>query len=434
MSPRRLTPFVMLEASSVLSAIASGMTYIVIPWLLLETTGSALLAGTVVAVKGIISFVVYPLSGTLVDNVGRRRVGIIADVLVAVTAGGFAMLGNGLGTSLWLIVAVTILGGVCEAPGFTARKSLVANTAEAGQIPLERANGIHEAIRGIGWIAGPASGSLLVALVGATNVFWIVGAGYLASVGALSLVRVSHTVTGADDRDRERGNFIAETWDGFRALRRDRALFILTAFIVILDAMYIPSEEIVLPAYFNERQDPVGLGLVISSMVLGVTIGALLFEFLAKRFLMSTVIRICVIGSCSILLLMAIFPPVFLFVIIGLVLGLVWGPINPLMSTMIQRRFPASIQGRVFGVQLAAFTMAPPVAMPIVGWLIELYGPQRVYLVQMIITFVLGFGVVLLPILKDLDRSAGVQDEPVRDDSAREKPPRQKPPRQKPAR
>jgi MFS family permease len=396
----------MLEVSSVLSAIASGMTYIVLPWIILEATGSALIAGIVVAIKGLVSFIVYPLSGTLVDNVGRRRIAIIADVLVALTAIGFALSVGAIGVTVVGTIAISVLGSLLEPPGFTARKALIVNTAESGQLSLERANGIHEAIRGIGWIAGPAAGSLFIALVGAGNVFWFVAAGYLLSVLCMSLIRVSHVVAGQDDRDDEKGGFIAETVDGFRALAGDRALFILTAFIVILDAMYIPSEEIVLPFYFNQRHDPIGLGLVISAMVLGVTAGSLLFEFLAKRMRMSTLIRICTIGSCSILLAMAIFPPVWLFVIIGFLLGLVWGPINPLLSTMIQRRFPAKLQGRVFGVQLALFTMAPPVAMPIVGWLVQTYGAQPVYLALMITTFVLGFGVMLLPVLRDLNRSA----------------------------
>jgi MFS family permease len=405
MSTRRLTPFVMLEASSVLSAVSSGMTYIVLPWIILEATGSALVAGIVVAIKGVVSFVIYPIAGTLVDNVGRRRIAIIADALVALTAAAFAFSAGMWGLSIILTVAISVLGSLLEPPGFTARKSLIINTAESGQIPLERANGIHEAIRGIGWIAGPAAGSLFIAWVGAGNVFWFVAGGYLLSLVCMSLIRVSHVVSGQDDRDEDKGGFIAETVDGFRALAGDRALFILTAFIVILDAVYIPSEEIVLPFYFNERHDPVGLGLVISAMVLGVTAGSLLFEFLAKRLRMSTLIRICTIGSCTILLAMAIFPPVVLFVVIGFMLGLVWGPIEPLLSTMIQRRFPAKLQGRVFGVQLALFTMAPPVAMPIVGWLVQSYGAQPVYFGLMIATFILGFGVVLLPVLRDLDRS-----------------------------
>ena len=395
----------MLEASSVLSAIASGMTYIVLPWLILEFTGSALAAGIVVAIKGLISFVIYPLAGTFVDNIGRRRIAIISDVVVALTAAGFALAAGVWGFSLALTITISVLGSLFEPPGFTARKSLIANTAEAGHLPLERANGIHEAIRGIGWIAGPATGSLLIAWVGAGNVFWFVAIGYLLSVACMSLIRVNHTVGGESDQDVDKGGFISETVDGFRALTQDRALFILTLFIVVLDAVYIPSEEIVLPFYFNERHDPVGLGMLISAMVLGVTTGSLMFEWIAKRWRMSTLVRFCAIASCTVLLAMAWFPPVWLFVIIGFVLGLVWGPINPLLSTMIQRRFHANIQGRVFGVQLALFTMAPPVAMPIVGWLVQSYGAQPVYLGLMITTFVLAFGVMFLPVLRDLDRS-----------------------------
>jgi len=413
MTTRRLTPFVMLEVSSVLSAISSGMTYIVIPWLILETTGSALLSGVVIAIKGIVSFVIYPIAGTLVDLVGRRRVAIVADAAVAVSAVLFVILSTSFGPNLAFLIGITLLGALFESPGFTARKALVANTALVGDVPLARANGLTESIRGIGWIAGPAAGSFSVALIGPINTFWVIGIGYLLSMVAVSCIRISHNVGGQSDLDDDRKGFLREAVDGFKALASDRPLAILVAFIVILDMVYIPAEEIVLPFYFNERQDPSSLGIVISSMVLGGTVGALLFEWMTKRFSIPAIIRFCVIGSCTLLLAISTFPPTWFFAITGFALGLVWGPINPLLSLLVQRRFPSAMQGRVFGVQLALWSVTPPIAMPFVGALVEQFGPQPVYFWLMFATFVMGLGIVFVPALAQLSqvREGGLGEE-----------------------
>lgn len=378
------------------------MSYIVVPWFLLQLTGSPLLAGIVTAAKGIIAFVVYPIAGTFVDRVGRRRVAIIADVLAALAAMMLPILSNVWGPSVVLIATVTVLGAAFEPPGFTARKALIANTAASGNLTLERANGIHESIRGLGWIGGPAIGSLAVAIVGPENSFWVIAGGFALSMVAVCFIRVSHDVDGETDIDSTSDGFFRETIDGFRALGRDRALLLLIIFWVILDIVYIPSEEIVLPYYFTQQNDPVGLGIVISSMVLGGTIGSLFFEVLLRRMPIPVMIRACVLICCTVLLAMAFFPPVWLFALIGFAIGLTWGPMNPLLAYLVQRRFPANIQGRVFGVQLALFSVAPPLVLPIVGALVEEFGPQPVYLVQMVATFILAIAVVFMPVLNRL--------------------------------
>jgi MFS family permease len=98
----------------------------------------------------------------------------------------------------------------------------------------------------------------------------------------------------------------------------------------------------------------------------------------------------------------------WLFAIIGFAMGLSWGPMNPVLSLLIQRRFPASIQGRVFGVQLAIFSAAPAIALPFVGALVEDFGAQPVYFVLVVSTFVLALAVVFLPVLNDFGRSSTV--------------------------
>ena len=408
MKPRRLAPFVLLEVSSVFEAIAGGMTYIIVPWLILDLTGSPLIAGLVTASKGVIAFVIFPLAGTFVDRIGRRRVAITSDILAAVTAMAFPLVTAAFGPSVGVAIVVTVLGAMFEPPGFTARKSLVANTAEAGNMTLERANGIHESIRGLGLIGGPAVGALALAAIGPQNAYWVVGIGFTLSFLAICFVRITHVVGGESDVDVPLQSFFRDTIDGIKALVRDKALFVLITFWVVLDMVYLPSEEIVLPVYFEGKGDPLGLGIIVSAMLLGVVVGSLFFEFLARRWSLPVLIRVSVLTCCTVMLTMALFPPVWLFAIIGFAMGLSWGPMNPVLSLLIQRRFPASIQGRVFGVQLAIFSAAPAIALPFVGALVEAFGAQPVYFVLVVSTFVLALAVVFLPVLNDLGRSSTV--------------------------
>ncbi|CAB4908376.1 unannotated protein [freshwater metagenome] len=398
----------LLEVSSVFEAIAGGMTYIIVPWLILDLTGSPLIAGLVTASKGVIAFVIFPLAGTFVDRIGRRRVAITSDILAAVTAMAFPLVTAAFGPSVGVAIVVTVLGAMFEPPGFTARKSLVANTAEASNMTLERANGIHESIRGLGLIGGPAVGALALAAIGPQNAYWVVGIGFTLSFLAISFVRITHVVGGESDVDVPLQSFFRDTIDGIKALVRDRALLVLITFWVVLDMVYLPSEEIVLPVYFEGKGDPLGLGIIVSAMLLGVVVGSLFFEFLARRWSLPVIIRVSVLTCCTVMLTMALFPPVWLFAIIGFAMGLSWGPMNPVLSLLIQRRFPASIQGRVFGVQLAIFSAAPAIALPFVGALVEAFGAQPVYFVLVVSTFVLALAVVFLPVLNDFGRSSTV--------------------------
>jgi MFS family permease len=86
------------------------MTFIIVPWLILDLTGSPLIAGLVMASKGILAFLIFPIAGTFVDRIGRRRVAIASDILAAVTAMSFPVLTATLGPSVAIAIVVTLLG------------------------------------------------------------------------------------------------------------------------------------------------------------------------------------------------------------------------------------------------------------------------------------------------------------------------------------
>ena len=87
----------------------------------------------------------------------------------------------------------------------------------------------------------------------------------------------------------------------------------------------------------------------------------------------------------------------------GLFLGLAWGPFSPLMNTLVQRRVPADVQGRVYGVQTSLFYAAPPVAFFLTGWSVETFGVQATYLALAVTLAVTSIGVLFVRSIRDID-------------------------------
>jgi MFS family permease len=163
-------------------------------------------------------------------------------------------------------------------------------------------------------------------------------------------------------------------------LWQDKLLRTITIAILIIAAVYLPTESVVLPTYFESLENPTGLGLVISALASGSAIGAFGYGWISKRVSRKNLARFTLIGSAVSIIPMAALPPLPILILSGFLLGLAWGPFTPLMSTLIQQRVPAEQHGRVFGVQTAVFYAAPPIGMVLSGLSVERFGVGSTYI------------------------------------------------------
>jgi MFS family permease len=168
---------------------------------------------------------------------------------------------------------------------------------------------------------------------------------------------------------------------GFQVLWRDKLLRTISITILILAAVYLPTETVILPTYFEDLENPAGLGFVISALAAGSAVGSFGYGWISARVSRRNLVRVTLIGSAISIVPMAFLPPLPLLIISGFLLGLSWGPFNPLISTLVQQRVPADQQGRVFGVQTAVFYAAPPLGMVASGLSVESLGVSTTYFV-----------------------------------------------------
>jgi MFS family permease len=407
--PPRLTPVILLEAANLASGVGNAIVMLTIPWLVLEKTGSAASAGLVAAVSSLPALLVAPLVGWLVDRFGRRVVSVVSDILSALAVASIplmAMLGD---LTFPAIVALAVLGATFDPAGYTARRSMLPDAAEAAGRSVDPLNGIHEGIFAIGWTVGPVVGAALIAAVGAEQSFWAPAVLFLIASACVAAMRVGDAGQSAR-AEAGAGKEPDLGWTsltrGFTALWRDRPLRLVTIAVVVLAAIYMPTESVLLPTYFERLGEPGSLGIVISALALGSMIGAFSYGWLSRRLRLSTIARLVLGGVALSIVPMALLPPLPVLAVAGFFLGLSWGPADPMMSTLVQTRIPPDEQGRVYGVQMSLFYAAPPIAMLIVGGAVEQFGLPTAYLALAALLALFSVAALLSSSVKDLDQRA----------------------------
>ena len=383
---KKKTPLVLHQVSNFASGLGNSIVMITIPWLILEETGSPAFAGLVAAISALPGLIISPIGGWLVDHVGRRAVSVCADLLSSLAVFAFPIVALTYGLSSFSILLIAVVGAIFDPAGYTARKTLLADVAKASEIELDRLNGIHDGFMGISWILGPAVGAGLISTVGAINSFWVAGGLFIFAAITIAFLRVGNLGKEARDLAEKMGEKSDRSLRvGFQVLWRDKLLRTLTIAILVIAAVYLPTETLVLPAYFEEQDNPAGLGIVISALAAGSTIGSFGYGWISARMSRKNLVRATLIGTAVSIVPMALLPPLPLFLLAAFLLGLSWGPFNPLETSLIQQRVPADQHGRVFSVQTAVFYTAPPLGMVLAGQSVESFGVSTTYIVLAVI-------------------------------------------------
>ncbi len=363
------------------SGIGNAAVMVAIPWLVLEVTDSPSAAGLVVAIAAVPGLVAAPLAGWMVDRFGRRRVSVVADLLSALSVAGFPLAASVTELGLGILIALAVLGAVFDPAGNTARRAAIPGVAAAAGVDPERLNGVHEGCFAAGWTLGPLVGTALIATAGATASFWLPFGLFVFAALCMAVLGGVAEAPGAGSAPPTAAAGWRGMFAGIETLRDDRLLRALTVSIVILAAIYLPTEAVLLPTHYEDLGRPGSLGIVVAFLAGGATIGSFAYGWLRTRLSKRRIFQMAMVGTSVAIWPMAMLPPLVPMAVASFVLGLAWGPYNPLMNTLVQERVPADQQGRVYGVQAALFSSAPPFAILLVGLVVDWLGVRPTYLV-----------------------------------------------------
>jgi DHA3 family macrolide efflux protein-like MFS transporter len=392
-------PFVYMQISSILSVMAGSMVFMAFPWLAIQLTGSATSAGILVSITAIPGLVLAPVMGSIIDKFGRRITGIWIEILTGVVTLLIPFVANIWVMTLPLLIILGTIRSTVGSGSGTARKSYVPDVARVAKMPLERANSIQEAVFASGFAIGPAIAAFCIGWMGIYNTFYVVSA--LCVVSGLFMIPIK-AHEHKEDHEAEK-NLFKFALEGFTILFKTPSVFIMLAGIMTLAMIYLPTEMIVLPAYFNSTDNPQGLGLLLSAMAGASVFGALAFERLARKFKYSTIFRIAMLGIAGCMIPMSFLLPYAAMIFFGFILGAAWGPLMPLLNTVIQRKIPPSMRGRVFSLEMVIWSGGPMISMIFAGVAVDAFGVQPVYMVLAGVVTLAGILITFSKYMKEIN-------------------------------
>jgi MFS family permease len=364
-------PLVALLVADAVSLSGNAMGFVAIPWFVLETTGSAALTGLVAALTFAPTVLATFFGGAIVDRLGFRRTSVLADVASGVTVAAIPLVHLTVGIEFWQLLVLVFLGALFDAPGATARRSLLPDVVELSGMRLERATGINGAIQRGSLLVGAPVAGVLVAAIGATNVLWVNAVSF--AVSALLVARLVPVLAAHADAP-EPGKYLAELLVGVRFVARDPLMRMLVLMVLITNFLDAPFTVVFSVFALENFGSAVDLGLMLGVFGGAALVGSLAYSAVGHRLPRRQTFVFSFLLAALPYLALSLMPslPVTLVLMAGW--GLASGPLNPVLQTVAYERVPAHMRGRVFGATIAGAYLAIPAGAVLGGLVVEWIG------------------------------------------------------------
>jgi MFS family permease len=382
--PLAARSFRLLAGGQFASTIGDYCYAVALPWLVLSTHGSALLLGAVLACYGIPRTVLIPVGGALADKIGPRTVMLAADAGRCVLVAALAVLAARHTASLAALGPIAALIGAGEGLFLPASFAIMPSLLDEER--LTAGNALSTAAVQAGSLIGPALGGVLVAVTHAsTAAFAVDAASFAVSALTLALIprapasgSVAARTVGAEGTADAGGTTGAGAEDqGVLALlRRSRALQVILVVVVAANLAGGGIDGVALPSLAHARFGAAGYGALLASFAAGSLLGTLA----ATR---TGGLRRPVIFASVVFLVdataLAVTP--YLGGAAGaaaamFTAGAANGLGNVTFLTVVQKRTPPALLGRLMGaIMLCAFG-SYPLSVAIAGVLVRHIGPE----------------------------------------------------------
>ncbi len=394
-----------LLSANAVSMTGNAMAGVAIPWFVLQTTGSAAKIGLTFAVIGLSNVLAAFFGGPAVDRIGYKRLSVFTDIVSGIAVALVPLLYSTVGLEFWLLLVLVFLGGFVDMPGATARQSMLPSLADRARMPKERANSAYHGVRRASDFLGPPIGGALIVVMGATGVLWI-NASTFAVSAAVIFLGVPALRQGAAPRDQVgalRG-YIAELREGLGFIRRERLVLTITAAVVALNFLATPLLTVVVTVYAEHNfGTPSSLGLMLGAFAGGVLISSISFATFGHRLPRRATFSVAMVAH-SIPIWVLVFEPSLVASVATLALmGLVAGPIGPIIFTLLQERTPERLLGRVNGASLALAISAAPLGAALAGWSLGTFGLKPVLVAIGSGLLVVSLTLAAMPVLREMD-------------------------------
>ena len=390
LAPFQVREYRLLIAAVSLSIFAEGMWAVVMALQVIELKNDPAALSLVATCLGVGIVAFLLVGGIAADRFNQRTIIILVETVNVIVLSVIAVLGLVGALQIWHMAVAAGLLGVAAAFFFPAYSAILPRILPAEQ--LLAANGVEGVVRPVFQRAvGPAVGGMLV---GAT--FPALGSVVVAVLFAVGLILLVATRGTAKATVREPGqqrpHMARDLRDGFVFMLRTPWLLLTLLFASLFVLVVLGPIEVLLPFIANDRfEDGARMyGFILAFFGMGSALGALAVSSgrLPRRYL---TVMMAMWGLGSIPLVIVGFTSSFtLMAVATFVVGVTDGAGMVIWGTLLQRRVPTEMLGRVSSLDFFVSLAFMPVSFAIVGPLSKVVSMQTIFLVAGIAPVVLA--------------------------------------------
>lgn len=384
---RALKPFEtpqyrLLAGALALSLFGSGVWAVAMVWQVIALGGGPGQLSLVASVAALGLLAAVLVGGAVADRVPQRRILVVVEATKAgvVGAGAAMALSGALEVSHLMVVALVL--GVADGFFYPAYSALLPAILPERQ--LLAANGVEGVLRpGIQQAAGPALAGLIIALYSPAHALAAVAGMQLLASACLFVLRPTalrrqlmadqHPILGA----------LTDIRDGFRYMLRTPWILTTLLFACVMLLVIMGPIQVLMPFAIRDRIGG-GAGAFAAALTafgVGAGVGSMLMASLRlpRRYLS---VMLLLWGVSCVPLLAVGYATHLLPVLVALFLvGALSSGANVIWGTLLQRRVPPELLGRVSSLDFFVSLALMPVSMAIAGPVGDRIGISTTFLV-----------------------------------------------------
>ena len=228
-------------------AMAQGMQFLILGWLVLELTGSTSQLGLTIFFYGIPNLTLVLFGGIFADRINRKKLLLFSQFGVTAIMFVMATLTATELVAVWQIYAASFLLGTLHAINMPTRLAMVVNLVERDDIM--NAVVLNAAVMNAGRIIGPAVAGFIIDLTDLGPALFVNASCYLAAAGCVLMIR--NFVQDTPDR---RSNILGALRDGLVYFGKTPVVFTIVGMGFAFGFFGMPHVQ-VMPAFAREVLD-----------------------------------------------------------------------------------------------------------------------------------------------------------------------------------
>jgi MFS family permease len=401
--PRAARPFLVgqyriLVGALLLSLLGAGVWLVATVFQVKELGGGPIDLSYVATANAVGLLLAVLVGGAIADRIPQKRILLAVEATKTVFIAATAVLALSGVIEIWQLAIVGFVLGIADGFFYPAYSALLPSILPADQ--LLAANGVEGMLRpAIMQALGPLLASVVIAIYSPAMAFVVVGIAQLLAVLGLAWLRTTPIRRELDDAHRHPiAAMFTDIKDGFVYMVHTPWLLATLLYATLLILVIMGPIEVLLPFVVTDTTGggAAAFALVLAAFGLGGAIASLIVASLRlpRRYL--TVMNLCWgVGSVP-LIVVGFTGQLWAFALALFLVGFGYSAGTVIWGTLLQRRVPPAMLGRVSSLDFFVSLAFMPISMAVAGPVGEAIGYGWTFLIAGAVPVVLAVGAILI--------------------------------------